>query len=82
MSFNPDKPKKGARKTCKDCQAFVMGEEPPEGICVLNPPQVVIQPLPDGSDHEILSIFPNVDGERSFCFKLIPKGQNGKLRQE
>jgi len=67
--FNPEKKKKvqSCILTCKDCQAFESAEYP-EGVCILNPPQLVVE------NGEMYSAFPNVDGEVHRCMKLIKKG--------
>jgi hypothetical protein len=55
--------------TCKDCKAFIAAEEEGDGtgVCVMNPPTVLT------NGEEIVTTFPDVDGERMWCMKLVPK---------
>lgn len=57
--------------TCKDCQAFERDVEGDSGVCVLNPPMMIIGKDPDTGEDSIMSIFPQVDGEVTRCMKLI-----------
>lgn len=53
--------------TCKDCKAFIPAGEDGTGVCVMNPPMVVT----NGED--VVTTFPDVDGERMWCMKLVPR---------
>ena len=47
---------------CLNCK-FYAGGSNDEGICVRYPPTVILDP----SDTNLLTVFPNVDGENMWC---------------
>lgn len=69
MEFN--KPRKNTLNVqqtvphCNTCKAFIAMESE-EGVCILNPPQVVVEA------GELYSSFPTVNGETMYCLQHKP----------
>lgn len=77
MSFNQSKKQSPPPpKTCKDCDAFEPTATYPEGICILNPPQVIVE------NGELYSSFPTVHAEVQRCLQIRPRKRPLVIPQE